>query len=164
MSNSTKPRAITRERAAYLTLIGIFWGPFLALLPRRGERRPLDLAPLDLTMLGLATYRLGRLASDDRITQPLRAPFTEVEPDETSAGENTVAEGTGARKALGELISCPTCAGTWAAAFLIYGLRIAPGPTRFFLVTMASTGLAELFDSLAENLRWTSRKARKASA
>jgi hypothetical protein len=33
MSNSTKPRAIAQERATYLTLIGLFWGLFLALLP-----------------------------------------------------------------------------------------------------------------------------------
>ncbi|MEA2524817.1 MAG: hypothetical protein QOF73_2044 [Thermomicrobiales bacterium] len=164
MAESRKQRDKTSERATYLTLIGLFWGIFLAFLPRRGETRPLDLGPLDLGMLGLATYRMGRLASDDLVTQPLREPFTDVQPDETGAGENTVAEGTGPRKALGELISCPTCVGTWAAAFLVYGLRIAPGPTRFFLAIMATTGLAEVIDSLVEDLRWSSRMARKAAA
>lgn len=163
MSSTHTQRAIIRERATYVTLIGIFWALFLALLPRRGERRPLDLGPLDLTMLGFATFRLGRLAVDDRVTLPLRAPFTGVQPDETGVGENTVAEGAGARKALGELISCPTCVGTWAAAFLVYGLRVAPGPTRFFLAIMATTGLAELVDSLVENLRWTARRSRRAA-
>ncbi|MEA2513688.1 MAG: hypothetical protein QOJ59_3175, partial [Thermomicrobiales bacterium] len=93
MAESRKQRDKTSERATYLTLIGLFWGIFLAFLPRRGETRPLDLGPLDLGMLGLATYRMGRLASDDLVTQPLREPFTDVQPDETGAGENTVAEG-----------------------------------------------------------------------
>jgi hypothetical protein len=163
VSNSTKPRDGTRERATYLTLIGIFWALFLAFLPRRGERRPLELGSLDLAMLGFATFRLARLTADDRVTQPLREPFTETEPDASGVGENTVAEGSGVRKAIGELISCPTCVGTWAAAFLVYGLRVAPGPTRFFLAIMATAGLAESVDSLVENFRWTARMARKAS-
>jgi hypothetical protein len=161
VSNRSNQHENTRERATYLTLIGIFWGLFLAFLPRRGERRPLELGPLDLTMLGLATFRLGRLASYERVLQPLREPFTEVEPDETDVGENTVAEGSGVRKALGELFSCPICTGTWAAAFLVYGLRIAPGPTRLFLAIMSATGIAEFTNSLVEDLHWTARMARK---
>jgi hypothetical protein len=154
-----------RERAAYLTLIGVFLGAFAAFSRReQDERHPLELGALDVAMLGLATFRAGRLAAYDRVTEPLRAPFTDTVPDQYGTDQNVVAEGSGVRKALGELVSCPTCVGTWVAAGLVYGLRVAPRPTRLFLGFMGTTGLAELVDSANESLRWSGQAARKAAA
>jgi hypothetical protein len=134
-----------RERAAYVTLVGLFLGVFAAFSRReKDEREPLRLAPLDLALLGLATFRGGRIAAYDRVTEPLRAPVTETQPDEYGASENVVAAGSGVRKAIGELVSCPTCVGTWIAAGLVYGLRIAPRPN--------------------EALSWSGKAQRKASA
>jgi hypothetical protein len=150
------------KRATYLTLIGLFLGLFAAFSTReRQTGDDLELRPLDLTLLGLATYRAGRLAAYDKVTEPLREPFTETQPDDSGAGQTVVAQGTGVRRALGELVSCPTCVGTWVAAGLVYGLRIAPGPTRLFLGIMGATGLAELLDGASEALSWTGRAARK---
>jgi hypothetical protein len=42
----------------------------------------------------------------------------------------------------------------------VYGLRIAPGPTRVFLAIMGATGLAELLDGASEALSWTGQAAR----
>ena len=156
---------VRQERATYLTLVGVFLGLFAAFSRReQDEKRPLTLAPLDLAMLGLTTYRAGRLAAYDRVTEPLRAPFTETVPDEYGADQNVVAGGSGARKAIGELVSCPTCIGTWVAATLVYGLRLAPRPTRLFLAFMSATGLAELIDGASETLQWTAKAQRKAAA
>lgn len=157
--------SVRRERATYATLVGLFLALFGAVASRLGKRdKPLQLSALDLTMLGLSTYRAGRLAAYDRVTEPFRDPFTETETDEYGAGENVVAEGTGLRKAIGELVSCPTCVGTWVAAGLVYGLQIAPGPTRVFLAILSATGLAELLDSATETFTWTGKAARKQSA
>lgn len=154
-----------QERAAYVTLIGLFLGVFGAFASRaRGKDRALDLRPLDVGLLGLATYRAGRLAAYDRVTEPLRDPFTETEPDEYGAGENVVAEGVGVRKAVGELVSCPTCVGTWVAAGLVYGLQVAPGPTRVLLAVLGTTGLAEVIDGASEALTWNAKAARKQSS
>jgi hypothetical protein len=159
------PDGQAQERATYLTLVGIFLGLFAAFSRReRDAKRALDLAPFDLAMLGLATYRAGRLAAYDRVTEPLRAPFTETVPDEYGADQNVVAEGSGVRKAIGALVSCPTCMGTWVAAGLVYGLRVAPVPTRLFLGFMSATGPAELIDGASETLQWTGKAQRKASA
>src|SRR5262249_12505893 len=49
-----------------------------------------------------------------------------------------------AQPALGELLSCPSCVGTWAVAGLVYGLHLAPRPTRVFLTIMSAAGVAEL--------------------
>ncbi|MBA3336173.1 MAG: DUF1360 domain-containing protein [Chloroflexia bacterium] len=157
----------TQERATYLTLIGIFLGIFAAFSKREDDkRRPINFSGLDVAMLGLATFRAGRLAAYDRVTEPLRAPVTDTKPDEYGAGENVVAqaEGSGFRKAAGELVSCPTCVGTWAGAAMVYGLRIAPQPTRLFIAFMSATGLAELIDNASEAMSWTGKAQRKASA
>ncbi len=165
MSEQQRQRDQPRERATYLTLVGLFLGLFAAFSKReRDEQRPLAIGPLDLALLRLATFRAGRLAAYDRVTEPLRAPLTETRQDEYGAGENVVAAGSGARKAIGEMVSCPTCVGTWVSAGLVYGLRVAPRPTRLFLGMMGAMGLAELLDSANEAMSWAGKAARKESA
>jgi hypothetical protein len=155
-------RRNVQQRATYLTLIGLFLSLVALFSTReRGRDDELELRPLDLTLLGLATFRAGRLAAYDQVTEPLRQPFTETKEDESGAGETVEARGTGARKALGELMTCPTCIGTWAAAALVYGLRIAPRPTRVLLTILGVTGIAELLDASTEALSWSGQAARK---
>lgn len=151
-----------QERATYVTLIGIFLGLFAAFSKREwGKGKHLKLTGLDLAMLGLSTFRTGRLAAYDQVTKPLREPFTETTPDSYGTSKTTAPEGSGVRKAVGELIACPTCVGTWVAAFLTYGLRVAPGPTRMFLAFMSAIGLAEILNSANEALSWAGRTERK---
>lgn len=151
-----------RERLTYMTLVGLFLGLLGLFVSREHERkRTFEMSPRDLALLGLATYRGARIVAYDRVTEPIRAPVTETVPDEFDAGENVVAEGTGVRKAIGELVSCPTCVGTWLAAGLVYGMRLAPGPTRLFAAILGVSGLAELFSVSAETLTWTAQAARK---
>jgi hypothetical protein len=97
------------------------------------------------------------------VTEPLRDPVTKTVPDEYDAGENVVAEGTGVRKAIGELVSCPICVGTWVASGLVYGLRVAPGPTRLVAAILGVSGLAEMFNEATEALSWSGQAARKQS-
>lgn len=153
------------NQATKLTLMGLFLG-LLAAFSTRTLRRghELEFRSLDLVLLGLSTHRVGHLVAYERVAQPLREPFTEARPDASCAGETVVAEGTGARRALGELLSCPICVGTWAAAGLVYGLYLAPRPTRVFLAIMGATGAAEVVSSLTEALDWVARAARKAAA
>jgi hypothetical protein len=39
--------------------------------------------------------------------------------------------GGGPRRAVGELIVCPSCLGLWAAAFFAAGFAVAPHPMRW---------------------------------
>jgi Protein of unknown function (DUF1360) len=85
----------------------------------------------DLTLLTIATHKLSRLIAKDKVTSAVRAPFTRFEDD---AGPSEVSEtprGTGVRKAVGELISCPFCVAQWIAAAALFGLIYAPRTTRF---------------------------------
>jgi len=153
---------VQRERTAYVTLVGLFMGLFGLVASRgRGADRPFELRSRDLAFIGLPTFRAGRVVAYDRETEPFRAPVTETEPDEFGAGENVVAEGSGVRKAIGKLVSCPTCVGTWVGAVLVVGLQFAPGPTRLAAAMLGSFRLAKLLDGAAEALTWTGQAARR---
>jgi hypothetical protein len=154
-----------REQMTYVALVGLYMSLLGVFAARERDREPpFDLPPHDLGLLGLATFRAARIASYDLVAEPFRAPVTETVPDEFAAGENVIAEGTGARKALGELISCPTCVGTWVAAGFIYGMRLAPGPTRLVAAILGVSGMAELVGGISEALTWGGKAARKESA
>jgi hypothetical protein len=152
------------QHATYLTLSSLFLSIFSAFAMRERKRRSqLNLQPFDLMLLGLATARLGRLAAYDKVASTLRLPFTETTTDSSGAGQTVVPKGMGARRALGELLACPICLGTWIAAALVYGLEIAPRPTRAFLAIMSSIGLAEVINAGIEALSWSGRLARTES-
>ncbi len=151
--------------ATKLTLIGLFvavLGTFSTRVVR--DRPALRLQPFDLVQLGLTSFRIGRMVAFEGVGAPLRAPFTETRPDDSGAGDTVVAEGTGARRAIGELLSCPICAGTWVAAGLVYGLHLAPRPTRLLLAIMSTTGLAQVFYDATEAMSWSAEAARRQCA
>jgi hypothetical protein len=153
------------QRAMYVTLISLFVSLFLLFMGRvKAKRGSLALRPFELVLLGFATYRLGRLVSFDKVSEPLRQPFTQTEPDPTGVGETVAPKGTGMRRALGELLSCPICTGTWLAALLVYGLVLLPRVTHAFLVIMGAAGVAELLNAATEALQWTGQLARKNAA
>jgi hypothetical protein len=162
VSMSIDARDDQENRATKLTLIGAFLALLAAFSARAASRgAPVEIRPFDLVLLGLATFRTGRLVAYERVAEPLREPVTETRPDDTGVGETVVAKGTGAQRALGELLSCPICVGTWAAAGLVYGLHLAPRPTRVFLGIMSAAGVAELLQCSNEALAWMGRAARK---
>ena len=93
----------------------------------------------DLVLVSVATHKVSRLLAKDPVTSPLRAPYTRFAG---TSGEAELAEevrGTGTRKAVGELVTCPFCLGQWVATGLVLGLAIAPRATR--LVASVFTAL-----------------------
>ena len=64
------------------------------------------------------------------MTSPLRAPFTRFEGPQGNAELAEEVRGSGARKAVGELVTCPFCLGPWVATALTAGLTFAPGVAR----------------------------------
>jgi hypothetical protein len=155
----------SQDYATKLALSGLF----LSLVMAFGWRMPatkkkdkaLKLKATDLALLGVATHRLGRLVAYDKIAEPFRLPFAETVPDSLGAGKTTTARGEGIRRALGELITCPICAGTWIAAGLVYGLHLLPNPTRLLITIMGVTGIAEMLNALVEALSWFGLVERK---
>lgn len=150
----------TQEQLTKLVLMGLFTGLLAAFAPSRKNQRPLNLTALDFTMLGLATFRTGRMIAFDAVTAPIREPFAETVEDSSGAGMTTEAQGTGARKVIGELLTCPVCAGTWAAAGMVYGLRVAPGPTRLFMAILSAAGATEVITNAVDAMHWTAQLKR----
>jgi hypothetical protein len=153
---------VQQTRATKLTLMSVFLallGTFAARLDRRNDQ--LTLKPFDLVLLGLSAFRIGRMIAFEGVAAPLREPFTEARADDSGAGQTVIARGGGVRHVIGELMSCPICAGTWVSAGLVYGLHLLPVPTRLLLAIMSTTGVAELLYSTTEALDWTARAARR---
>jgi hypothetical protein len=110
---------------------------------------------LDFVLLGLATYRLGHLVSYDLVMEPLRSPFARTVPDSTGAGDTVEPRGEGVQGALGQLITCPICSGTWISAGLVALMVWFPGIIRFFLWMTAAIALAEIIQAITEALCWS---------
>ncbi len=128
----------------YAALVGLFNATLaLFLVSRKRSPLPERIALSDLLLLGLAAQKISRVVTKDRVTSPLRAPFAKYEG---SAGAGEVEEeprGTGLRKAIGELITCPYCLGTWVASGLIYGFVFNPRITRIVASIFAVSSVAD---------------------
>nr|WP_231135291.1 DUF1360 domain-containing protein [Motilibacter deserti] len=94
--------------------------------------------------MSVATHKLSRLIAKDPVTSPLRAPFTKFAG---TSGEAELAEevrGSGPRKALGELVTCPFCIGQWAATGFAFGLVVAPRATRMAAAVLTAVTAADV--------------------
>ncbi len=135
----------------YAVLVAVFNGALAtALLARKCSREPLPdrIDPKDLMLFALATQKLSRLITKERVTTALRAPFTEVE-GKGGAGElEERPRGRGLRRAVGELLTCPFCLGTWIASGFIYGSLFSPSITRAVGSIFAVSGVADFLQQL----------------
>ena len=124
----------------YAGLVAIFGTLATALLTAESTRdeKPDRIGLGDLVLLGLATHKLSRLITKDRVTAPFRAPFTKFVTDDGAGEVEEEARGEGMQKAVGELVTCPFCVSPWVAAGLTAGIRFAPRATRLLCSIMAS--------------------------
>lgn len=150
------------EYRAKLILAGFFLAAFAIFILTQTARQ-FSPSIFDLLLLGLTTFRLGRMVAYDTVFEPIRAPFCATVPDSTGAGDTVEPKGTGTRYAIGQLLACPLCSGTWISAGLIYALYFFPMPTRAFMFIIASVALAEMFGSVTEALSWSGQLARACS-
>lgn len=98
----------------------------------------------DLLLIAVATQRLSRLVTKDRVATVLRAPFTTYQGEGGPAEVEEAATGTGVRRAVGELLVCPFCVAQWIATGLACGMLFAPRVTRFAAGIFSSVAIADL--------------------
>jgi Protein of unknown function (DUF1360) len=123
-----------RPLKGYALVMAIYAGAAAtaAGLARLTGRRLPDRPPVgDLALLAVSTHKISRLLTKDAVTSPLRAPVTRYEGSAGEAELNESPRGTGARHAVGELLTCPFCTAVWVAGGLAAGLVFAPRLTRF---------------------------------
>jgi hypothetical protein len=124
---------------AYAGIMGAFVGGLAGagLLARALGRDPPKHDALDLVVLAAATFKAARTISRDEVTSFLRDPFVEGEAHE--GGEDPLETGD-LRQAIGELVTCTRCIGTWAACALTVTEVLAPRVGRMLTWTLAAAG------------------------
>src|SRR3954462_13056949 len=143
-------RAFAGLMAAYAAAVSVG-----AVVVRRRARPVPDRVGLtDIALLSVATFKVSRLLAKDPVTSPLRAPFTEFAGTSGDAELKEEVRGTGARKAIGELVTCPFCLGQGVATGFVFGLVTQPRATRavatVFTVLAASDFLQHAYAHVQE--------------
>lgn len=126
--------------ASYATLMGVF-AVGLALASRVSTSEQ-ELRPIDLVALGLATFKASRTISHDEVTSFLRQPFVFEE-----AHEGETPAGTGMQQAIGELVTCTRCVGTWIAAGLTSSLAVTPRFGRLLVWTLDAAAVNDFLQA-----------------
>ena len=124
---------------AYAVITGAFVGGLgiAGLAARRLDRNPACQTPLDFAVLSAASFKAARTLARDEVTSFLREPFVKGEAHE--GGEDPVESGD-FRQAIGELVTCSRCGGTWAAAALATTQILAPRFGRLLTWSLAAAG------------------------
>lgn len=130
-----------------LALASGFVAVFSALLVARrrsGGELPERMDARDLALLSGASFKLGRLIAKEKVSAPIRAPFTEYQGKADAPGEvDERPRGSGLQAALGELLTCPYCLGMWVISALTLGLVTVPRETRLIASILSALGLSD---------------------
>ena len=129
----------TPRYEAYATIVGAFAGGLglAGAAARHLDRNPACQTPLDFLILSAASFKAARTLARDEVTSFLRDPFVEGAAHE--GDENPVASGD-YRQAIGELVTCSRCVGTWAAAGLATTQILMPRFGRLLTWSLAAAG------------------------
>ncbi|WP_217913873.1 DUF1360 domain-containing protein [Miltoncostaea marina] len=133
-------------RGGHAALAGVFTalvagGIGAAVRSGRGLPERVDLR--DVALVGVATHRVSRLVTRDKVSDFARAPFTRYQGRAGHAEIDERPRGRGLRRSVGELLVCPFCFAQWVSAAFTVGLVLAPRPTRLVAAMFASTALAD---------------------
>ena len=131
---------------AYAAIMGVFFGGLAAtgLLARALGREPREHDALDLLALAAANFKAARTLAHDEVTSFLREPFVQGHAHE--GGEEP--ERGGIRQAVGELVTCSRCIGTWTAAGLAATQVLWPRFGRILTWTLSAAGANDFLQSV----------------
>jgi len=129
----------------FMSLFGSLVSAALVLAKRQGRELPAKVSPGELLLVGTASHKLSRIVAKDKVTSPLRAPFTELEGKGGPAEFEERARGSGLRKAIGELLICPYCLDMWVVTAFSVGLIFAPRLTRFIASLFSALTISDFF-------------------
>ncbi len=127
-----------RPFAAYAGITGTFIGGLAVAggLAHLLDRDPREGGTLDLAVLGLATFKAARTITRDDVASFIREPF--VEDD---GGSDHAVETGDLRQAIGELVTCSRCLGTWVAGGLATAQIVMPRFGRVLTWTLAAAAM-----------------------
>lgn len=140
-----------------LTAYGLAVGAGVAIARLTGRRPPAP-GPGDVVLMSVTTHKLARTLAKDPVTSPLRAPFTRYEGVSGPSELSEEVRGTGARHAIGELLSCPFCLAQWIGTAYAAGLTFAPRATRLAGATVTAVTGADWLQLLYARLQQKAQK------
>ena len=122
---------------SYAAIMGAFAGLLAAAggLGRLLDRDPQCQTPLDFAVLAAASFKAARTLSHDEVTSFLRQPFVR---GHAHSGEDEEPVQGGMEQAIGELVTCSRCIGTWTAAGLASTQILAPRFGRLLTWSLAA--------------------------
>jgi Protein of unknown function (DUF1360) len=123
----------TPPYGAYAAIAGTFLAG-LGVVAAAARRSP-PATVLELIALSGATFKASRTLSRERVASFVRQPFVEGDADR---GEEEEPAGEGFQRAIGELVLCTRCVGTWSAAALASTQMLAPRFGRALTWTLAA--------------------------
>ena len=147
---------------AYAAIMGTFVGGIglAGLAAKALDRNPGCQTALDFVVLSAASFKAARTLARDEVASFIREPFVEGEAHD--GAEEPVATGD-LRQAIGELVTCSRCGGTWAAAGLAVSQILAPRSGRLLTWSLAAAGvndwLQAAFAALTEKSNELERRA-----
>jgi len=124
----TEPVDYAAINAVYGTLLAAI---VLATRERGAKDDPISGA--ELIPLSAATFALSKVIAREKIGSWVREPFVDEEHDQKPRGGRL-------RKAVGELVTCTRCVGTWAAAALATTQVVAPRFGRLLTWSLGAAG------------------------
>jgi hypothetical protein len=132
---------------SYAAIVGVFAAGLAVAggLARLLGRDPRENTWLDLTVLSAASFKAARTITRDEVTSFMREPFVEGEAH-SGEDERPVQTG-GIEQAIGELVTCSRCIGTWTAAGLATTQVLAPRFGRLLTWTLAGAGINDFLQA-----------------
>ena len=131
---------------AYAVIMGVFVGGLglAGLAARAFDRNPACQTPLDLAVLSAASFKAARTLASDEVSSFLRDPFVE---GAAHGGDEEPVETGDYRQAVGELVTCSRCVGTWTAAALATSQILAPRFGRLLTWSLATAGVNDFLQA-----------------
>jgi hypothetical protein len=126
-------------------------GAFAALLAGAGllgrlrERDPQCQSTLDLIVLSAATFKAARTLARSEVASFIREPF--VRGRAYSGEDEEPVPNGGMEQAIGELVTCSRCVGTWAAAALASTQILAPRFGRLLTWSLGAAGINDVLQA-----------------
>ena len=131
---------------AYAAIMSTFVGGLALVggLARLLDRDPQEHTWLDLATLAAASFKASRTIAGDEVTSFLRGPFVE---GQAYGGREEPLETGDVRQAIGELVTCSRCIGTWVAAGLASTQVLAPRFGRLLTWTLGTAALNDFLQA-----------------
>ncbi len=146
-----------RPLPGYLMAMGsyaVLIGAVSAVGRLTGTRLPERFSLGDTALVSIATHKASRLLTKEAVTSPLRAPFTQYEePTGHAEIKESPRKDHPAQHAIGELLTCPFCAGVWIASGLTAGLVFAPRVTRMVATALTAVAASDTLNLVYDKLK-----------